>query len=244
MDKEVRQLLRTIEHIDGVEIRTNGKGHHGVYYRGKYVTSISSTPSDPRWRDNVLAELRRGGITPSNKPMRPAKDPTPMLTVDEIRARLPKDQLTEFVRFLTDDLPKLQPGLRGYKNAASAHASLRMLADGQTKTLHPWSHTLLDAAIRSWDNLQAKVHAAAQAAALVRAVDKPRPTGTRPAVIDAAYGSLPAATNPAFGELDGDTDSWEQIRLGYARVLLAQLEANGADPAVMDRLDRLMRVTS
>ena len=50
MHKEVKELLRGIEHIEGVELRDSGKGHIVVSQNGKFVASISRTPSDTRWR--------------------------------------------------------------------------------------------------------------------------------------------------------------------------------------------------
>lgn len=156
MNSEVRKFVRTFDHIDGVEVRAGGK-HLSVYLNGNFVTSISRTPSDPRWRDNAAADLRRAGITPATRPMKPPQEIKELMPVDEIRARIAAlENLNEFARFVTDDIPTIFPKLRTFKNFHSAAATLSGFRTRKTQGLSEWSHLLLDQAIRTWDSMQGR----------------------------------------------------------------------------------------
>jgi hypothetical protein len=156
LNKEVKKLVRTIEYIPGVEIRNGGKSHLHVYKEGKFVTTIASTPSDRRWRENTMASLRQAGITPATKPGGPAKLPEDILPVTKLRERVNAMPVrARFARFIHEEMPKLQPQLRTYKTFDSASASLDTFAHGKSG-LSSWTHLLLDQAIREWDKLQHK----------------------------------------------------------------------------------------
>src|SRR5690349_18649652 len=90
MDKEVRKLVQSIQHIPGVEIEGTGNSHLIVKYNDRFVTTLPSTPSDSRWRDNTVATLRRHGITPGTKPRGKAANVTGirLMSREEIQARL------------------------------------------------------------------------------------------------------------------------------------------------------------
>lgn len=154
MNKDVKQLVRSIEHIEGVEVRYTGSGHQAVYLNDKFVVTISSTPSDRRWRENTTALLRQAGITPANQPAGPAKPPVEIASVAELRKRIAAmPNKAVFARFLTEEMPKLQPGLRTYKTFDSASASIHDFVKRTNGGLSAWSHLLIDTAMREWDAL-------------------------------------------------------------------------------------------
>lgn len=153
MNKDVKQLVRNIEHIDGVELRNTGSGHLAVYLNEKYVVTIASTPGDRRWRENTMALLRQAGITPANQPAGPPKRPVDIMSVSELRKRVAAlPNKAAFARFLFEDMPKLQPGLRTYKTFDSASASLHDLVKRTNGGLSSWTHLLIDTGFREWDN--------------------------------------------------------------------------------------------
>jgi len=155
MNKDVKQLVRSIDHIEGLEVRTSGAGHLAVYRNDKYVLTLPATPSDPRWRANALASLRQAGITPATQPAGPARRPVDLLTVGQLRQRIKAlPSRAAFARFLTEEMPKLQPGLRTYKTSASAESSFSELLRKTNAGLAEWTHLLLDTGLREWDARQ------------------------------------------------------------------------------------------
>jgi hypothetical protein len=151
MNKEVKQLVRSIEHIEGIELR-NGGSHFLLYKEGKFVTVIPGTPSDRRWRENTMATLRKAGITPAVHPKGPSKRPKDMLGVTDLRKRVTElPNRAAFARFLVDDMMKLQPELRTYKSFESAQASLHEFVHNANGGLSGWTHMLLDQAMREWE---------------------------------------------------------------------------------------------
>jgi hypothetical protein len=64
--KDLRELVREIE---GMGFRVHrGNGNHMKVYDadGKYVYSLPTTPGRGRWKQNLLAELKRRGIHQDN----------------------------------------------------------------------------------------------------------------------------------------------------------------------------------
>lgn len=61
MDKDLRKLLKALVEA-GFEVRVTKKGHHAVYLNGRWITTLSGTPSDHRSWKNALAALRRAGF--------------------------------------------------------------------------------------------------------------------------------------------------------------------------------------
>lgn len=154
MNKDVRKLVQSISAIDGVEVRDGGK-HLLVYRDDKRVTVLPKTPSDVRWRDNAVADLKRLGITPGVK-LNGTAAPViaPLMPLDELRARVAAlPSLTGFARFMEDDA--LASNLRFYKNEKSAASALGIFRDGGGLT--SWGHELLDHSIRSWDRVAGQV---------------------------------------------------------------------------------------
>lgn len=153
MNKDVKQLVRSIEHIEGVELRNTQNGHLAVYKNDKFITTIAMTPSDHHWRENTMAPLRRAGITPSVHPKGPSRQMQNLLAVKEIKRRVKAlPNRAEFARFLVLDMPKLQPELRTYKNVDSAASSLHEMTKATSSAgLRGWTHLLLDQAVREWE---------------------------------------------------------------------------------------------
>lgn len=61
MDKDMRKLLKSLVKA-GFEVKVTKKGHHAVYLEGRWVTTLSGTPSDHRSIKNGLAALKRAGF--------------------------------------------------------------------------------------------------------------------------------------------------------------------------------------
>jgi hypothetical protein len=152
VNKDVKQLVRSIEHIEGVEVRNTGSGHLAIYRQGQFLVTLASTPGDRRWRENAMATLRQAGITPANGPLGPPKRPVDIMTVAQLRQRVKElSNRSAFARFLIEDMPRLQPALRTYKTHDSASASLNDLVHKTNGGLSSWTHLLLDTAMREWD---------------------------------------------------------------------------------------------
>src|SRR5262245_20307744 len=62
MNKDVEQLVRDLRQVPGITVKKGGGGHYKVRREGKVLCAISATPSDWRWRQNCLAQLRQNGI--------------------------------------------------------------------------------------------------------------------------------------------------------------------------------------
>lgn len=60
-NNDVRKLARRAREA-GAEVTPTGSGHLTVRYRGRFVLSLSSTPSDGRWLKNARAAMRRAGL--------------------------------------------------------------------------------------------------------------------------------------------------------------------------------------
>lgn len=165
MNKEVRRLLRSIQHIEDVDIVMGGK-HVKVMRRGTVAAVIPTTPSDNRWHANTVAALRRAGITPKTAPEKAAFS-RELIPLEELRARLARmENRKEFVRFMMEDVPLLNGGrkLRNYASMNSAQSVLSSFVHGRTVP-SPWAHELLDYSLRAWDR---------------RPVGEPEPTEPEP----------------------------------------------------------------
>jgi len=154
MNKDVRILVSSLVDMAGVTVEPGGSGHLKVYRNGQFVTSMSSTPSDPRWRDNVLADLRRSGITPgvNTKPRKPYRPiPVPDLAAHFTGLRK-RRQVAAFARF-AQQLGEVR-GLRIYSTADSAEGAIHAIGQGKTKNPAPWTVRLLSIAWREWARSQ------------------------------------------------------------------------------------------
>lgn len=60
--KEIRDLVKEIEGLGFRVLRDNGKHHKVLTPDGKFVYSLPSTPGRGRWRQNLVAELRKRGV--------------------------------------------------------------------------------------------------------------------------------------------------------------------------------------
>lgn len=67
MDKTVRQLIDRLRQFPDVTIDQRGD-HPIVYKKGKFVTTLPSTPSKQRWMKNAIATLKRHQIDVHNPP--------------------------------------------------------------------------------------------------------------------------------------------------------------------------------
>ncbi len=157
MDKEVRKLVQSIQHIPGVDISGNGGSNHLIVkYNDKFVTTLPSTPSDSRWRDNTVATLRRHGITPGTKPRGKEPKVRELMPLEEIRLRLNKIRETPgataaFARYLVEEVAP-NANLHNYASARSAEASLKQIRNGGSPA--PWTHALIDQGLRWKDKLR------------------------------------------------------------------------------------------
>lgn len=57
--KEVRKLLELAESVGFRFVRYTGSGHYKLETETGQSLVIPSTPGGPRWRSNVLAEIKR-----------------------------------------------------------------------------------------------------------------------------------------------------------------------------------------
>jgi hypothetical protein len=66
--KEYRKFLGAIRAAGG-ELRecTGRAGHYKVYLDGALIGTVAGTPSDPRGRQNDIAQLRRAGLRIDSK---------------------------------------------------------------------------------------------------------------------------------------------------------------------------------
>ena len=63
LHKEIRSLVREIENAGFTVTRANGR-HVKVYNaEGKFIYSLPSSPGRGRWKQNLVSELRRRGIS-------------------------------------------------------------------------------------------------------------------------------------------------------------------------------------
>jgi hypothetical protein len=169
--KDAKQLIRTIEHQPGVEIRTNGAGHYSVYKDEHFVTSISVSPSDHRWRDHAMADLRKAGITPSVKPQRAHVEPKKIMSrpdiIKRIRAGLPESP-GAFARWMTTDLQAVYP--HDY-SLSYLKKMFSQVINGRQESMHFATQELLDAAFRTWDKVEAQKAAAAEGPVTPQSID-------------------------------------------------------------------------
>lgn len=246
MHKEVKEVLRGIEHVKGVELRATSKGHIAVYFNEKLVSTISRTPSDSRWRQNVLSDLRRVGIFPNTtKSKNGEKEPmiTPM-PIEDIRKAI--DKMAEhrgaramFARFLVYDMPVLQPGIKTHASVAAAEQTIGQLM--KNHGLSPEMHLLYSEALNVWDSLEAMKRRTEREAEFAAAnkpptrdmsiVHKPAPTPTP----EQAPTPEPAVLEPA-ASTNGSSN-----KDAYMQVLLEILKKDGSttDEKILERLDKL-----
>ena len=143
MNKEVRKFIARVNNVPGVEV-TEGKTHLRVMKDGRMVATLPKTPSDHRWMDNALRDLRRQGITPRAETkapptVKPPRDP------ESIRASLrhlwdtgvrgEKMQLARFVQQYGE-----ANGLKTYASVEAAQVGLGSFASGKIKK--PAEHIL------------------------------------------------------------------------------------------------------
>lgn len=158
MDKEVRKLIQSLTVIDGITVELNGS-HAKVYKDGKLAVVIPKTPSDHRWRENCLSDLRKNGITPGTK-IDKALRYSEGITMDEARVKLlaikaeKKGTQAEFVRFLQDEVTPML-GLDGYKTFVSAEVSVAGFATGK-QGLSEQKFVLVCEALRLWPAAQGR----------------------------------------------------------------------------------------
>jgi hypothetical protein len=262
--KDAKQLIRTIEHQPGVEVRQNGAGHYSVYKDDKFVTSISVSPSDHRWRDHAIADLRRAGITPSVKPQRAHIEPKQLMPTHEIIARIKSlESQNAFARFCAEDLQAVYPHDRT-RNAIQV--SLSEVSRG-SKQLSPRYHELFDAAFRTWDKIngqQQKIEPVGPITPQSIDADKETPVPqlelveilnepddqyeTWKKLVDAveqhqeALEAVVKRVNrlESVSEREVSDLAQAELRSAYAAALLANVEKGYVNEAVLQRLDKLV----
>lgn len=58
----IREMQRRIEEAGG-EVRPSRRGgHYKIYFEGRLIASLPSTPSDWRSERNDIAQMRRAGL--------------------------------------------------------------------------------------------------------------------------------------------------------------------------------------
>lgn len=57
--KEIRSLVSLAEKAGFEMVRYTGTGHYKMQHGNGQTLIIPSTPGGPRWKQNVLAEIRR-----------------------------------------------------------------------------------------------------------------------------------------------------------------------------------------
>lgn len=157
MDKEVRKLIQSLTVIDGVTVELNGS-HAKVYKDGKLAVVLAKTPSDHRWRENALRDLRKNGITPGAK-IDKALRYSEGLTAGEVREKLTamkqeRGEMARFARFLQDEVTPML-GLPGYKTFASAEVSISSFRAGKNE-LSDDKFVLVCEALRLWPAAQGR----------------------------------------------------------------------------------------
>lgn len=150
MNKEVRSLITSLQNIEGVEVaQSAGGGHFLVMKEGSFVATLPASPSDRRWRQNTLAQLRKVGITPGVRPQKKRRPPQTMRPMDARAELVPireKRQVSQFARFM-QQLAEIR-GLRPFGSVESAEQSVRRVIDGHG--LRDWGWVLLSAALVEW----------------------------------------------------------------------------------------------
>lgn len=153
MNKEVRQLVTSLERIPDVEVAQGGSGHLVVTKGGAFVVTLPSTPSDHRWKENALAQLRRAGITPGVRPRKRQAGPPKVRQMD-VRAELQpireKRQVAAFARF-AQQLGEIR-GMRTWASVASAETTIGVVARGGGMAAWGWELTM--AALVEWRRRQ------------------------------------------------------------------------------------------
>lgn len=63
LHKEVRSLVKDIEALGYTVTRDNGKHLKVLSSEGNYIYSLPSTPGRGRWRQNLMSELKKRGVS-------------------------------------------------------------------------------------------------------------------------------------------------------------------------------------
>lgn len=158
MHKEVRKLAARLGSIPGVSVE-QGKTHLRVIQNGRMVSALPVTPSDHRWRENCLADLRRQGITLPVKASGPPKI-KPLRSAPSIRADLNaiwnveaerhggRREVASFVQQYAE-----ANSLRGFKSISSCVNSLTAFSAGKTKNPAEWILFLLSEALPHYNRV-------------------------------------------------------------------------------------------
>lgn len=63
MDKEVGEVIRYVQELPGWRVEIGSDGHARLFPpSGARPISLAGTPSDRRWKKNLVAALRREGV--------------------------------------------------------------------------------------------------------------------------------------------------------------------------------------
>ena len=160
MNKEVRRFVARLNDIPGVEV-TQGKTHLRVMKDGKMVGTLPKTPSDRRWQDNALSDLRRAGITPRAEgagppKIKPARDPealrASLASLWDTAVRGEKSQIARFIQQYAE-----ANGLKAYPTIDSCLVSLSSFATGKTRRPHEWVLFLLEQSLPHYHRVARQV---------------------------------------------------------------------------------------
>lgn len=160
MHKDVRQLVARITDHEDVEV-VQGRKHLSVLFKGGLVTTLPTTPSDHRWRENAISELRKAGITLAVRQRSNAvaryREMIPLTEIaDRVATIKPR---AAFARFVVEDLPTIHPGLRS-STVASVEQTVAKIVHarerGEEPNVREWMHQLLDLGLRAWDRVESQ----------------------------------------------------------------------------------------
>jgi hypothetical protein len=160
MNKEVRRFVARLNDVPGVEV-TQGKTHLRVMKDGKMVGAIPKTPSDRRWQDNALSDLRRAGITPASDvkgppKIKPARDPEALRdSLKQLWSDPTRGEKTRIAKFIQQYAEA--NGLRGYPSIDACLVSLSGFSTGKVHRPHEWVLFLLEQSLPHYHRVSRQV---------------------------------------------------------------------------------------
>lgn len=159
MNKDVKKFVQSLTIIEGVTASENGGGHIKIFRDGKLVVTLAKTPSDHRWRDNAIRNLRAVGITPSVTKLDKQVRVRPAPTADDHEAvrrglqamRETRGERARFAVFVQGEAAEVL-GRQVFLNVKSAESSLSSFATGQSARLRDDTCVFVQEALRLWND--------------------------------------------------------------------------------------------
>jgi len=128
---------------------------------GKMVGTIPKTPSDRRWQDNALSDLRRAGVTPradvKGPPnIKPARDPEALReSLKQLWSTAVRGEKSQIARFIQQYAEA--NGLKAYPTIDACLVSLSGFATGKVKRPHEWVLFLLEQSLPHYHRVSRQV---------------------------------------------------------------------------------------